>query len=169
MALKQATLPEVEALDAGPLRLAEIASPALRDLYLYWQDKWQGHRMPTRADIEPLEMPALLPLVYLVDVETGVDPERGPLRFRFRLIGTRIVGWFGRDLTGQYVDESFAPRYREAATTGLPLYDVLDKGGADGAPGGRHGFYQRLLMPLAGDDGEIEMLLGGVHPTPMLV
>lgn len=155
MALEQVVVSEIPGAGSLGFDVAQIASPALRDLYLYWADKWQGARMPRRADIDPLDMPALLPMVYLVDVE------RDPLRFRFRLVGTRIVSWFGRDMTGHYVAESIAWRYREVAETGQPSYDQLNLPGKQG----RHGFYQRLLMPLAGDDGEVGMLLGGVQPT----
>lgn len=134
----------------------QVASPVLRELYGYWLDKWRGDRMPTRADIEPLEIPALLPQVYLVDVE------REPLRFRFRLVGTRIVAWFGRDMTGKEVSERFAGRYREAVLTGRPVYDCLSLPGK----AGRHGAYRRIVLPLAGAGGDVEMLLGGVQPTP---
>ncbi|SMF45827.1 PAS domain-containing protein [Tistlia consotensis] len=148
--------PEVSATGFGA---AQIANPLLRDLYLYWADKWHGPYMPTRADIDPLDMPALLPMIYLVDVE------RQPLRFRFRLVGTRVVSWFGRDMTGQYVEEAQVWRYREVAETGRASYDRLY------APNkqGRHGSYQCLLMPLAGENGSVEMLLGGMQPTPSLI
>lgn len=135
-----------------------IASLALRDLHAYWLGKWRGTSMPRRADIEPLEIPTLLPMVYLVDID------REPLRFRFRLVGTRVVAWFGRDLTGDYLSEGATPRYREVLESGQPAYDRLHKP----AIGGRHGFCQRLLLPLAGETG-VEMLLGGIHPTPVLI
>ena len=34
----------------------------------YWRGKCDGRAMPARADIDPLEIPRLLPYVYLVDV-----------------------------------------------------------------------------------------------------
>jgi hypothetical protein len=148
----------IDGRTSGP-SAAQIASPALHELYLYWLDKWQDGRMPTRADIEPLEIPALLPQVYLVDVE------RNPLRFRFRLVGTRIVAWFGRDTTGQEIAAELVERYREAVTTGRPLFDSLSLAGK----AGRQGSYQRVLLPLAGASGRIEMLLGGLQPTPSAV
>ncbi|MEX0759126.1 MAG: PAS domain-containing protein [Tistlia sp.] len=153
-----AAVPETPVAACG-LGALPIAGPALRELYLYWRDKWQGERMPTRADIEPLEIPSLLPQVYLVDIE------RDPLDFRFRLVGTRIVAWFGRDMTGQRVADRLADRYREVVETGRPVYDSLSLPGKSD----RHGSYQRLVMPLAGEEGRIEMLFGGVQPTPAAV
>lgn len=155
MALEQVAVPEQSDLSTFGFRAADIASPALRALYSYWDEKWQGRRMPTRADIEPLEIPTLLPIVYLVDVE------RDPLRFRFRLVGTRIVAWFGRDTTGSYVDESSVCRYRDVLACRLSAYDRLLMPELQG----RHRHYERLIMPLAGRDGTIGMLLGGLHPT----
>lgn len=138
------------------LGAAQAASPSLHELYLYWRAKWQDGRLPGCTDIEPLDIPALLPQVYLVDVE------REPLRFRFRLVGTRIVAWLGRDTTGQEIAPDLVERYREAVTTGRPLFDSLSLAGK----AGRQGCYQRVLLPLAGANGSIEMLLGGVQPTP---
>ena len=138
---------------------AQIVSPALRDLHQYWRRKWQGRRMPCRADIEPLEIPALLPMVFLVDIE------REPLRFRFRLVGTRVVTWFGRDATGEYLAEPFVLHYRQVMETRQPAYDRLEAPGRNG----RRSYCQRLLLPLAGEDGEVAMLLGGIHPSPVLI
>lgn len=159
MAVEQAVRTAPPEAIASGLGAAEIASPVLRDLYLYWLGKWQGPRMPTRADIEPLEIPTLLPLVYLVDVEGD------PRRFRFRLIGTRIVAWLGRDLTGAYLSDPTARRYAAVADSGRPAYDALNAAGKEG----RHGSYQRLLLPLAGEEGGVAMLLGGIQPTPAAV
>lgn len=159
MAVEQASVAVSPGACVPGLGAAEISSPALRDLYLYWLEKWQGARMPARADIEPLEIPTLLPVVYLVDIEGD------PRRFRFRLIGTRIVAWFGRDLTGGYLSDQLVARYAEVADSGRPAYDALYAPSKEG----RHGFYQRLLLPLAGEDGGTAMLLGGIRPTPVPV
>src|SRR3546814_17343468 len=37
-----------------------------------------------------------------------LDVKRDPLRFRFRLIGTEIVRFKGRDSTGQWLDEVYS-------------------------------------------------------------
>ncbi len=50
--------------------------------------------MPARADIDPLDFPALLPWVMLIDVA------HDPVDFSFRLIGTGIVERIERDYTG---------------------------------------------------------------------
>lgn len=55
--------------------------------------------MPSRADIQPSEIPHLLADIVLIDVEYD------PLRFKARLVGTNTVSAMGTDLTGQYVDQ----------------------------------------------------------------
>jgi hypothetical protein len=60
----------------------------------YWDGKRQGRRMPSRRDIDPAEIPQLLPHLLLVDVQ------RDPLDFRYRLVGTAVTARFGRDDTG---------------------------------------------------------------------
>ncbi len=56
--------------------------------------------MPARRDIDPVEVPTLLPHLQLIEIVAGG-------RFRYRLIGTALAEAFGRDYTGQYPDELF--------------------------------------------------------------
>jgi len=62
------------------------------DLYHYWLAKRGDRAMPARKDINPAEIPVLLP--YLVIVDKADD------RFRYRLVGTAVVEQFGYDFTG---------------------------------------------------------------------
>jgi hypothetical protein len=75
----------------------EITHPTLVAIYRYWDNKRRGRAMPQRADIDPTEIVRLLPYIFMVDVE------RDPLRFRYRLIGTAICEFLGRDFTGRMV------------------------------------------------------------------
>ena len=61
------------------------------DLYHYWLAKRGDRAMPARKDINPAEIPVLLP--YLVIVDKAED------RFRYRLVGTAVVEQFGHDFT----------------------------------------------------------------------
>lgn len=58
--------------------------------------------MPRRRDIEPTEIPRLLPHLQLIEVAEGAA------RFRYRLTGTALVTAFGREYTGSYLDELFS-------------------------------------------------------------
>src|SRR3954452_77262 len=96
--------------------------PLTSEMIRYWNRLRRGDPMPSRSDLAPHEIPHLLPYVTLVDI-LPTEP-----RFRHRLIGTSVVEYFGRDMTGQFVDEksygsSVAPMtaFFEAAARGAGL------------------------------------------------
>jgi hypothetical protein len=74
----------------------------LRRLEAYWRSKRPGAgRLPSRAEIDPIDWRFALGLLVLVDAERG---EAG-VRFRHRLIGTHVVERAGYDATGRYLNE----------------------------------------------------------------
>lgn len=78
-------------------------SPIIKTALAAWEKARGGRAMPSRSDIDPLQLPAtLLPHILLIDVE--YEPR---LRFRWRLIGTYITNILGRDSTGKYWDELY--------------------------------------------------------------
>ena len=70
----------------------------MRAAHEYWLSKRQGRLMPARADIDPVEIPTLLPYVVLIDVVE-------PLNFRYRLIGTEARSIMRRNYTGLLFSE----------------------------------------------------------------
>ncbi|HEX9789596.1 MAG TPA: PAS domain-containing protein, partial [Kiloniellales bacterium] len=75
-----------------------ISDKRLATLYQYWQSKQGDRLMPARADIDPTEIPKLLPILLLIDVVATVS-------YRYRLVGTEIVSSAGQDITGKLFDE----------------------------------------------------------------
>jgi len=75
-----------------------ISDMRLQDGYAYWRRKAAGRRMPRRHDIDPTDIPKLLPHVMLVDVTDDG-------RYRYRLIGTENERAHGINATGCYLDE----------------------------------------------------------------
>lgn len=73
---------------------------AILRLYDYWKSIKPERCLPGRQHFDPLDIPDLLPRLWLLDV---VRP--GP-RFRFRLVGTSSVKTLGHDPTGLWLDES---------------------------------------------------------------
>jgi hypothetical protein len=66
-----------------------------RPLFDYWEQRLRGRIAPTRADIDPLDIPArLLPHILLIDVE------HDPVDFRYRLAGTAADTIHGQSLKG---------------------------------------------------------------------
>jgi len=91
-----------------------ITDPRLGQAYLYWRTKAAGRAIPSRADIDPIEIPRLLPDVMLVDVLSDG-------RYRYRLIGTENSQAQGVNATGRYLDEVLpGPEYKAHV---LGLYD----------------------------------------------
>lgn len=156
---------------SGELETRAVASaaglddPVLRKLYDYWDGKRGDRPFPRRADIDPVDIPALLPHLILVDVV----PE--PPDFVFRVAGTLVTEATGMELTGKRlrllplspigaivaefsrVIDSAEPRYSAG-----PLSNPLD----------RYNRVERLLLPLARDSEKVEQILGAVifHNTP---
>jgi|GEM_PF-405096 len=137
-----------------------IWSKRLTDLFFYWQGKRHGQSFPSRADIDPLDIPALLPIVFLVDVEGD------PADFRFRLVGSEFARKFGADMTGRTLRDVNRHAHSEAI---LRDYGICAKECISLAS--RNSFindqgvywkYERILMPLGDGTGRVDMILGGM-------
>ena len=72
--------------------------PDLSALRAYWTGKCFGRAMPRRTDINPREIPSLLPHMMILEIHE-------PLRFCFRLVGTKICERWGDNHTGKWLDE----------------------------------------------------------------
>jgi hypothetical protein len=115
--------------------------------------------MPQRADINPRQISSLLPHLMILDIHE-------PLRFRFRLVGTKICERWGENQTNKWLDELdfdgsrevLLAQYASVARTGVPQYGI-DEFVNDA---GRYLHYQRLLLPLS-DDGHFPTMLLGMQ------
>lgn len=133
----------------------------LQQIAAYWLSKARPHRLPGRADIKPEELVPQLPYVYLVDVK------RDPLAFRYRLVGTAIRQWGGREFTGISVNEveygaqwrEIFEEYRTVAERSLPTRSER----ASVVASKEFHYYERFLGPLASDGATIDMIFGALH------
>lgn len=157
-ALEIADLPADTALDARGRRLFE-----------YWREKRGPRKMPARADLEPADIPDLLPDIALVDVL-----EEQPY-LRYRLVGTRQCAARGLDPTGKPVTEGYLGRhlpgmreqvlsnYRRVIDSGKPLFRDTSIAGQDNRGdillGGRLIARFSLFLPLGSDGGTVDMVL----------
>ena len=92
-------------------QLPATAAPEMHRIVGYWRSIFTDGVLPDRTDIDPVEIPELLPGIILIDIF------RNPYRFRFRLIGELMVAYHGRNLTGQWMDEAFE-HFNDTATPG---------------------------------------------------
>ena len=83
---------------ASSLDVLLVQSQRIRKLNDYWQAKAKG-KVPSRSEIDPVDVRELLPNLMMIDI-LGDPP-----RFRYRLVGTRVVQYTGFDFTGRCIDE----------------------------------------------------------------
>lgn len=138
-------------IDVSSLRSAKLEAG-----YAYWRSRCSG-RLPSRAMIDPTDIPALLPHIVLHGVE------RAPLDFVYRLIGTEVRRHMAEDRTGQRM--SAIPGQRPPSR----IWDNLAKIAATGQPvvnstpyvGPHRDFVamESLQLPLAADGVQVDMIL----------
>jgi hypothetical protein len=135
-----------------------IGDPRLQQGYHYWRQKSAGKAMPRRADLDPTEIPKLLPDVMLVDVLASG-------RYRYRLIGTGNAQAHGVNATGRYLDEVLPGAeyknhvialYDECVQTGRALYSECLFLSARGEAPECH--TKVLFLPLAEDGATVNMV-----------
>jgi len=126
------------------------------DLFRHWDAKRSGRIMPARRDINPAEMPNVLPHVTIIDRAEG--------RFRYRLVGTAVSRDLGSDLTGGWVGDYVSPPEYAAAI--LAIYErVFDTAGPIFTTGeyrtasGTIQSISRLILPLSDDGTKANMVI----------
>lgn len=138
----------------------QITEIRLGEVYDYWDRKRAGRAMPSRADIDPIDIPHLLANLILVDTADAFGA------FRFRLFGSAVVQGIGEDRTGKYFsdlptitgDPETADSYWCVYTDGQPDY----ASGRSVLPNATFRKYSRLLLPLSNDGTQVSMILGAI-------
>jgi hypothetical protein len=141
--------------------LTAFKTPKVRQAYEYWLSKSAGGLLPSRSDIKPQELRGLLPSIFLIDV-TQV-----PLTFTFRVVGTQLTQWAGREYTGfAFSDGDGEPNwklvfddYRSVVEKRLPRRDERK------APWVSNEFYrfERMVAPLSNSGSTVDVLFGALH------
>ena len=154
---------------SAPTSDAQLPDAHLRKALAYWQRKCGERHMPRRADIDPVEMPELLPYVRLVDVAA-------PGQYRYRLVGTELEQMHGGlKFTGRFVHEALPPPLADQV---IPVYDECVRArqpvflentflAPDSERVARHS--RVLFLPLSEDDQAVSMVLvvqvfGAIEP-----
>ena len=131
----------------------------LQRLFAYWQRLSGEGRLPSRHDIDPVEIPDLLPNIFLLDVVGDAED------FVFRLAGTLVEDAFSMSLRGKSVIE-----IQRQAGTDIPVVHHVEVARGGGpryregkmlVAGREHWKIKRLLLPLASDGKEVDVLMGG--------
>lgn len=142
-----------------------LPHPTLRFLHEYWTRLPRGGDLPDQRAVDPVEMRAALGFVLLLDVEpSGYD-------FRYRLYGSGVASSGAQDWTGWTVGAMsqktgtnyglfYRAVYRAAVLSRRPIHTehhspryLLAKA------------WQRIVLPLAGPDGQVGRFLVGNVPV----
>jgi hypothetical protein len=140
--------------------LPQTAPEELHWFLEYWQSKRpEDGGNPPRRSIDPADFPKLLNTIFIVQrTDDG--------RHKVRLAGTFYHYLYGREITGAYIEELAALNtagrtldhaQQVCARTNRPVYtEATMRNPAFDADL----FYKRLLLPLAGDDADLEFMIG---------
>jgi hypothetical protein len=143
------------------MRGAELSDrEIMSNLLSYWAakraDRRFPSRVPSRADLDPIDFTYALGKVSIVEV-IGAEP-----RFRYRLVSTRLTDHLGYEMGGKYVDEIPELETRAYVTS---LYSRALAAAAPLQEGGKISLdsrtwqHETLVLPLASDHQRIDMLL----------
>jgi len=148
--------PPPGAIGAPDLDLSGVRFDIVKRGYAYWRSRCAG-RLPSRAMIDPIDIPALLPHVVIHGVR------RAPLDFVYRLVGTEVRRHMAEDRTGQWM---FAIQGKRPPSL---IWDNLVKIVETGRPllnqtpyAGPHREFLRMesvQLPLAADGVHVDMIL----------
>lgn len=135
----------------------------------FWRDfVAERARLPGRLDFDPVDLPSsLLPVMMQIDAERSDD---GPMRFRYRLVGTQTSQFYRRDPTGTYFEDVYTGEalahfngfYTKIAETRRPDFSEHVR-----LPW-RHEHiveYSRASYPLASDGWTVDRFVLIFHPV----
>lgn len=128
-------------------------------------DYWRGlapetGKLPARRHFDPMQVPDLLPNIWLIDVVRGT-----PNRYRYRLIGSALTDAGAPIRPGMFIDEladridqaSAHAAFERVVNTRLPDW-------RRGTPIIKHFKFistlERVLLPLAEDGETVDVILG---------
>lgn len=130
-----------------------------RQCYTHWRHMAQRRGgIPLRRDLDPVEIPKLLPYLFIVERA----PDSG--RFLFRLSGTAIRETMGFENTNHFLDELLDGE--DLKTVAQMFTQVMEQGvcirSIEGLTYSDRSFLrvEILRMPLKGNDGDSRFVLG---------
>tara|TARA_Y100000588_G_C13720347_1_gene696966 strand:+ start:144 stop:656 length:513 start_codon:yes stop_codon:yes gene_type:complete len=132
--------------------------PSIARFVEYWGSLRQGDLLPRRGDLDPIEIPELLPSIRLLDIEGD------PARFRVRLTGDKVRAHFGTGNVGGYLDEilvDFENResYANCMTAIAERRPVWHRGVCDLNPDKEFVPLERVMAPLATDGETVDGII----------
>jgi hypothetical protein len=144
---------------------AQLILREQRDLYGYWRSCAGAKPVASRFDIDPVDIPRLLPGLSLLDAGGDLDA------LRYRLAGTRVREIYGTEITGRAVFDARLQHKREywRSVYGKVIMEQTPMQGAVRGPvaGREHLLLIWMRLPLSGLSGAIERVLGYDAAVPI--
>jgi hypothetical protein len=129
----------------------------LQILYAYWNGLRAGRIAPSRFEIDPSSIGAILPEIFLIE-------RADPATYSYRLAGTRLCEIFGRELRGTNLLDGWTAADRALLARDLTL--TCEQGAGThfimeaGAANSRRVQLETLLLPLMHAGDAIERVIG---------
>lgn len=154
--------------------VSNIPRGLLEQLQAYWARQRGDRALPARADIDPVDIPRLLPHLVMIDVH--YDAEGKLADFSYRLWGEHVIEHNRRSLVGRRLSDLVRedPRqqrwfdtYRKAVQECRPVFDTATYCTVTDSIK----TMDLAAFPLAAAGGRIEALIAGVvyrdHPVAL--
>ena len=124
----------------------------------YWASIGPSDALPGRQHFDPIDVWNLIPNIWMVNV-VGMPPQ-----FEYRIIGSKVVGYIGREATGMFMHDVFE-HFENTATC-----KDLRKAVSDGCPRWRRGsptmrydkdfkVVEQISLPLASNGKTVDIVL----------
>jgi hypothetical protein len=140
--------------------LPEVTHPRLRNLLAFWEARRGDHSLPACEALDPLALWEWLGHLMLVEAADGGD-------FRYRVYGTGLAEYLGRDLTGKTtavlrsdVRDVVCREYAAVCRTARPLLVVHRRRIREQVMP-----VEKLILPFSSDGRTVDRLLAGAYPA----
>jgi PAS domain-containing protein len=147
-------------IPCGPHTDRSAWNPRIAQFFEYWLSIQPANGLPGRQHFDPLHIPHLMPRVWMLDVL------REPLRYRYRLAGTKEVETLQREVTGMMFDEvhphlrgqgeAFG-RFEQMSRDGIATYRL---GRVVAVHHKEHQIVENCMVPLARDGSTVDIIVG---------
>jgi hypothetical protein len=151
--------------DFPPRRASAIAAAipdedAFDHLRAYWSELSRGGRLPSRADVDPRAIAGMLDRTLLIErIGNGIG--------RIRLAGLALCDLLGMELRGMPLSALIEPAARIAAAEAIEKVFAIPASAelwlrAESDLGLPRLTGRLLLLPLRGDDGQVDRAIGAM-------
>jgi PAS domain len=145
----------------GPASDRSAWHPLLAKFFDYWLSiRPAGELLPGRQHFDPIDIPDVMPRIWLLDVvRSGAR-----LRFRYRLVGTKEVETLQQEVTGLWLDDvhprlkenpGLLERFHHMVANGEPTYR---KGRVNFSHKREHECVENCMVPLAADGRMVDIV-----------